>query len=263
MSDKSTVLFENDRHRVIAFNGLVKGKGIQANQFVIRNGDTEILLDPGGDLLYAPLVIELSKLGPVEDLDYVFASHQDPDIIASMDRWLMKTRAKVICSKLWSRFLPHLVPAYMDGQMGVDLEKRIMAIEDEGAKLPFGETQLLILPAHFLHSVGNLQIYDPISKILFSGDMGASMVDGCFEKDIENFEEHIPSMEGFHRRYICSQKASQLWANMVRELDVEMIVPQHGKPFKGKAMVESFLHWIENLPCGVDLLTQNNYRPPS
>jgi len=259
---KATTLFESKHHRVIGYNGLVKGKGIQANQFVIRNGDTEILLDPGGNLLYAPLVIELSKLGPVEELDYVFASHQDPDIIASMDRWLMKTKATVICSELWSRFLPHLVPSYMDEQMGVDLDKRIKGVKDGGEVLPFGETKLKILPAHFLHSVGNLQIYDPVSKILFSGDMGASLMSGSFDTDIENFDEHIQYMKGFHQRYMCSNKACKLWVNMVRHLDIDMIAPQHGKPFKGKVMVEKFLKWIEELPCGVDLLTQENYRLP-
>ena len=52
MSNNANILFENDQHRVIGYNGLVKGKGIQANQFVNRNGETEILLDPGGNLLY-------------------------------------------------------------------------------------------------------------------------------------------------------------------------------------------------------------------
>ncbi len=262
MSSQAKTLFEKGQHRVIGYNGLVKGKGVQANQFVIRNGDTEILLDPGGDLLYAPLIIELSKLGAVETLDYVFASHQDPDIIASMDRWLMKTRAKIICSQLWSRFLPHLVPGYMDGQMGVDLDKRILAVPDKGQNLEFGESHLKILPAHFLHSVGNLQIYDPVSKILFSGDMGASLVTGSFDNEQFDFEQHIPFMLGFHQRYMCSNKAIQLWVKMVRQLEIETIAPQHGKPFIGKTMVNQFLDWIETLECGVDLLTDKSYQIP-
>jgi len=263
MSNKANILFKNDTHRVIGFNGLVKGKGIQANQFVIRNGSTEILLDPGGDLLFAPLVIELSKLGKIEDIDFVFASHQDPDIIASMDRWLMKTKATVICSKLWSRFLPHLVPEYLDGQLGVDLEKRIRGVEDKGEILAFGDSHLKILPAHFLHSVGNLQIYDPVSKILFSGDMGASLVSGAFDEEIADFQQHISLMEGFHRRYMCSSRVCRLWANMVRQLDVEMIAPQHGKPFIGKPMIEKFLNWIEHLECGIDLLREGDFEVPS
>ena len=49
---------------------------------------------------------------------------------------------------------------------------------------------------------------------------------------------------------------------MVRRMDVESIVPQHGCRLEGKKMVNEFLNWIENLPCGVDLMTQDNYRMP-
>jgi flavorubredoxin len=69
-------------------------------------------------------------------------------------------------------------------------------------------------------------------------------------------------MEGFHRRYMISNKICRFWVNMVRQLDVESIIPQHGRMFRGKKMVNEFLNWIENLPCGVDLMTQDNYRAP-
>jgi flavorubredoxin len=49
---------------------------------------------------------------------------------------------------------------------------------------------------------------------------------------------------------------------MVRQLDIEMIVPQHGAIFKGKEMVERFINWIENIQVGVDLITQDRYRVP-
>jgi len=49
---------------------------------------------------------------------------------------------------------------------------------------------------------------------------------------------------------------------MVRELDIEAIVPQHGKPIKGKNAVEKFIDWVESFPCGIDLMTQNDYRVP-
>jgi flavorubredoxin len=92
--------------------------------------------------------------------------------------------------------------------------------------------------------------------------MGASIVDEGPEKPVEDFAEHVPSMIGFHQRYMCANKACRLWANMVREMDIDMIVPQHGRPFKGKAMIAQFLDWISQLECGVDLLTQDHYRVP-
>jgi flavorubredoxin len=49
---------------------------------------------------------------------------------------------------------------------------------------------------------------------------------------------------------------------MVRALDIESIVPQHGRSFIGKPMVNQFISWVENLECGMDLMTQANYKIP-
>jgi flavorubredoxin len=49
---------------------------------------------------------------------------------------------------------------------------------------------------------------------------------------------------------------------MVRQMDIEQIVPQHGQRFVGKEMCNKLIDWIEKVPCGVDLLTQDNYRAP-
>lgn len=248
-------LYNADGHVCLAFADLVKGEGVQANQFLIIHGNHEALIDPGGDLTFTPLSMEISKHIDIRSLDYVIASHQDPDIISSMQSWVTRTDARVVCSKLWSRFIPHLIPNYMGNKIG----ERCIALPDRGGDIEMGDISLKAVPAHFLHSVGNFQFYDPVSKILFSGDMGASIVAEGPGQPVDDFEAHIPSMLGFHQRYMCSNKACRLWANMVRGMDVEMIVPQHGRPFKGKAMVAKFLDWIAALECGVDLLTQNDY----
>jgi len=251
-------LFNNGKHQCLAFTDLVAGDGVQANQFLIIDGDHEAILDPGGDLTFTALSMEIGKHIDLRNLDYLIASHQDPDIIASLSSWVSRTDATIVCSKLWARFLPHLLPGYM----GQQVSSRCIALPDEGADIPMGDAVLKAVPAHFLHSVGNFQFYDPVSKILFSGDMGASIVNEGPEQPVEDFAAHIPYMEGFHQRYMCSNKVCRLWAQMVRSMDVEMIVPQHGRSFQGKAMVTQFLDWISNLQCGVDLMTQKNYMVP-
>lgn len=254
------VLFDNGTHKCVSFDNLVTGGGVQSNQFVIVNGDQAILLDPGGDLTYTTLTLEIAKHLALKDLTYVFASHQDPDIVASLDKWLLHTNARVVCSKLWARFLPHLVANYLSNNHGINTYERIIQLPDAGGVIPLGNSKLLAIPAHFLHSEGNFQIYDPISKILFSGDLGASIVDdGSAVKD---FDEHVANMIGFHQRYMISNKVSRFWANMVRGLDMSMMVPQHGRHFEGKEMINKFIDWFENLECGVDLLTQQNYVLP-
>jgi flavorubredoxin len=260
-SSSAYVLFDNGRHKCISFSTLVKGEGVQSNQFLIIHDKHAAVIDPGGDLTYTPLTIELMKHIRLDSLDYVIASHQDPDIISSMPRWLVHSSATIVASKLWARFLPHLTSAFMSDRIRDDFNDRLIELPDRGQDIPFGDTVIKAVPAHFLHSVGNFQFYDPISKILFSGDMGASMVDDA-QQPVTDFYAHIPSMRGFHQRYMCSKRVSRLWANMVRDMDVDMMVPQHGRPFKGKDQINLFLNWISDLDCGTDLLTQADYRCP-
>ena len=252
-------LFNNGKHVCLMFSDLADeydGESVQSNQFLIVQGDNGIVLDPGGVLTYNALYIAVSKFFPPKQLKYVFASHADPDIIASLQRWLNGSDTRLLISKLWSRFVPHFCP---QGKT----EGRIIELPDEGTLLPFGDTSFQILPAHFLHAEGNLQFYDPVSRILFSGDMGASMItSNLTTAPVTNFEQHLPFMRGFHTRYMVSNKVCRFWVDMVRKIDPEWIVPQHGAPFKGKAVIAQFLDWIESLHCGVDLMTQDMYRPP-
>lgn len=256
----SVELFNNGKHICVMFSDLVsegEGESVQSNQFLIVQDGNGILLDPGGVLTYNDLFITMNKYFPPKQLKYVFASHADPDIIASLPRWISGSETRLLISSIWSRFVPHFCP---QGKT----EGRIIPIPDEGTLLPFGDTTFQILPAHFLHSEGNLQFYDPVSRILFSGDMGASMMPGKVSTTpVADFDQHLPFIRGFHSRYMVSNKVCRYWASMVRKLDPEWIVPQHGAPYKGKEMVGRFLDWIEALPCGIDLVTQENYRVPT
>ena len=254
----SDLLFEEGDHKVYLFTDLVTGEGIQSNQLFIYHNHHSALFDPGGLLTFQPLQMAIARVCPVKELEYVIATHQDPDIITSLDRWLMYTEAKILISRLWERFLPHLIPGYMNNK-GDD---RIVGIPDQGSNIEFGDSVIKALPAHFLHSVGNLHFYDPVGKILFSGDVGASLADVEHGKPVEDFDSHVKTMQGFHERYMGSNRVCRLWANMVRNLDVDMIVPQHGRPFVGDTMINRFLDWFSELECGIDLMNQSYYRVP-
>ncbi|MDD2817086.1 MAG: MBL fold metallo-hydrolase [Thiotrichaceae bacterium] len=248
-------LYNDGTHKCIAFYDLVSGEGIQANQFLVVDGNHSALIDPGGDLIYNDLFMQSYKYLFTKNLEYVIGSHQDPDIISSLDKWLVGSDCKIVVPALWERFVPHFATP---GKV----KERIIGIPDRGMDIFLGKCSLKAIPAHFLHSEGNFQFYDPISKILFSGDLGASMVSSKESVPVDDFDSHIHSMLGFHRRYMCGNKACRFWANMVRQLDLEWVVPQHGRPFKGKPMIEKFINWIETLECGLDLMTQDHYKIP-
>ena len=238
-------LFDDGLHRNVLLSDYGEGLAVQANQHLIVHGDLGMILDPGGHKVYNRVFAETREVLGRAELRYIFLSHQDPDVVAAANGWLMTTDAEAFASKLWLRFIPHF---------GLDhlVEDRLRPIEDRGMVLDLGGAALKILPAHFLHSCGNFQVYDPTSKILYTGDLGAAI--GNAYREVLDFDAHVPSMEGFHQRYMASQSVMQAWAKMVRGLDIEMIAPQHGALFRGKAMCERFVDWCADLPCGIDFL---------
>ena len=58
---------------------------------------------------------------------------------------------------------------------------------------------------------------------------------------------------------MTSKKVTRLWAQSVRDLDVSMMVPQHGYRLEGTEVFHQFLDWISQLDCGIDLFTEQSY----
>lgn len=242
----TTTLYEQGGHKNVLLDDYSDGGlAVSANQHVIVDGSEGLILDPGGHKVYAKVMTATMSVLAKARLKHIFLSHQDPDIVAAINGWLMTTDAVAYVSALWIRFVPHF---------GLDrlLVDRLIPIPDEGRRIRVGEAELLVLPAHFLHSCGNFQVYDPVSKVLYTGDLGASVdVEGI---EVTDFDAHARHMEPFHRRYMQSKRALRAWARMVRELDVETIAPQHGLLMRGRPMVSRFLTWCEQLECGIDVM---------
>jgi flavorubredoxin len=251
-------LFNAKGHQCLMFTDLCQegSEVVQSNQFLLIDGDTGAIIDPGGNLAYGELYLAMTRHFPPRQLSAILASHADPDIIASLDRWMTATTAPIYISRVWERFIPHFCKS---GKT----EGRIVGIPDAGQRIAIGRHELIAVPAHFLHAEGNFQFYDPVSRILFSGDLGASMGTGAqAQRFVTELAPHIARMEGFHRRYMVSNKVLRHWARMARMLDIDMIVPQHGSPMRGAAVAQ-FIDWVEGLSCGIDLMTDRNYAIPA
>ena len=157
----------NHKWGIISRDPNKPGHLIDTNEYVICNGNKLIMTDPGGIEIFPSVITSLStEQNPVE-IEYIFASHQDPDIISSLTLWLdINPSIKCFTSYLWATFLPHF-----GGN-----ENTFIVIPDSGTKFNFHGLELEIIPAHYLHSSGNFHLYDSKSKILFSGDIGAALL---------------------------------------------------------------------------------------
>lgn len=215
-------------------------KIIDTNQYMIVSSGRALLLDPGGIELFAPMLAAVLKFVPIEQVTDVFASHQDPDIISSLGLWdQVLGNARLHCSWIWESFVRHF---------GMD-NIEYCPIADGGGTLRIGDVDLQLVPAHYLHSSGNFHVYDPKAKILFSGDVGAGLEAAGAPFEVDDFDAHIPKMIGFHQRWMPSNTAKKDWVDRVRLLDIELMVPQHGRVFRGEA-VKQFIDWFDALEVG-------------
>ena len=246
-------LFDDGRHRNLLLDDFGGGVGVQSNQHIVQEGGSALILDPGGHGLYSRAAAATSALLSPATLRYIVLSHQDPDALGALNGWLMLSDADAFISALFLRFIPHF---------GLDdlVAHRLRPLPDEGRWIDLEGAKLAALPAHFLPSQGGFQLYDPVSKILYTGDLGASF--GAPYREVEDFDAHVRHMDVFHRRRMASRSALRAWAAMVRGLDVELLAPQHGAFFRGRALVRRFVEWCEGLECGTDLMTDVYRIPP-
>ncbi|MGZ4999442.1 MAG: oxygen-binding di-iron domain-containing protein [Methylomonas sp.] len=248
---RNITLFNADQHKFVLLNESEPGEeeGIRSNQYLVMHNGEGVLLDPGGFGVMPSVLTELLHHLKTENIRGIVLSHQDPDIVGGLSTWLELIQVPVYVSSIWMRFLPHY---------GITDMTQFVGVPDEGMEYRIAPGfSLQLLPAHFLHSEGQINTYDPISKILFTGDIGAAMLptDVGYEF-VDDFTAHLPFIESFHRRYMGSNRAARCWVEAVSKLEISMIAPQHGPIYRGKAVTD-FLDWFMNLECGIDLMEKS------
>ncbi len=240
---KVTRIFNGSKHQWLCFGRDTEkpDKIIDTNQYMVCTKERALLMDPGGIELFAAMLSSVIKHVPVHQITDLFASHQDPDIISSIGLWdEVLEKSTLHAPWLWEGFIRHF------GMHNIGYSP----IADDGGVIDLDGVTLQMIPAHYLHSSGNFHVYDPDSKILMSGDVGAALDKADAPMYLDNFDEHIPKMKMFHQRWMPSNRAKNDWIQRVRKLDIEMMAPQHGKIFQGDD-VKRFLDWFEALEVGI------------
>ena len=240
---KHHLLYEKGEARwtVLYKDPAKKADVLDSNEYLVSYGDRHLLLDPGGFAIFPAVFSTLVQLIDPMKVEAVFASHQDPDIASSLTLW-QKINPEIKCyvSWLWKSFVPHFGGT----------EETFIAIEDRGRVIELGDYRLQAVPAHHCHSAGNFHLYDPQSKIYFSGDVGAALIpDDQRHLFVEDFESHLPYIEYFHRRWFGSNEHKNAWVDRALELDIQLLCPQHGSIYQGE-QVGQFLNWLRNLNVG-------------
>ncbi|CAM4186134.1 MULTISPECIES: MBL fold metallo-hydrolase [Shewanella] len=240
---KSELIIETPTHKWLYFGRDPEkpDKIIDTNQYMVVSSHHALLMDPGGIELFAAMLANIVKHIPLSQLTHLFASHQDPDIISSLGLWDQTLpKAKLYSPWLWEGFIRHF------GMNNISYEP----IADNGGSVSLDQVELQFIPAHYLHASGNFHVYDPVTKVLMSGDIGAALEDPQADIYVDDFEQHCAKMAYFHQRWMPSNRAKNDWIKRVRKLDIQYLCPQHGRIFRGP-QVKQFLDWFESLNVGV------------
>lgn len=214
---------------------------IDTNEYAMATDGEVLLTDPGGFEIFPEVFAALAAELDVHQIQHIFASHQDPDVISSLSLWL-RFNPQIRChlSWLWQSFVPHFGGA----------AETLQPIPDEGHDLRVGGATLVAMPAHYLHSSGNFHLYDPAARLLFSGDIGAALVPPGAGLFVTDFDRHIKHAEGFHRRWMGSNAAKLDWCERAAACPIDLLCPQHGAIYRGRD-VERFINWLAELEVGV------------
>lgn len=241
---KATTIYESGGHswQVIARDPDLPSYLIDTNEYLITRGEHCLLTDPGGQEIFPAVFSAVSATTDPRRVSHIFASHQDPDVISSLALWLtFNPQIRCYASWLWCSFIPHFGGNH----------DTFISVPDNGMQIDWVGAALQVIPAHYLHSSGNLHLYDPTAKILFSGDIGAALLPpdaaGLFVND---FDRHIRHAKGFHQRWMGSREARDAWCQRVSRLDIQMLCPQHGAIYRGPD-VQRFINWFAELELGV------------
>jgi flavorubredoxin len=244
--DQAIPLFAGADHAVYWVGIHSDGEEIECNAYLIVDGGAGYLLEPGGYNRFGPVQEKVGQVCPPTAITHLLFSHQDPDVCASLPSWMeFNPSLQVVVPALWVRFLPHYMAYHV----------RYVPVEDEGLTLalPSG-APLTCIPAPYLHSPGAMAVYDAASGFLFTGDIGASLSkDRKLRLVIDQWEAYTQAAQGFHQRYMGSNRAVQGFLARLKGLRIDAILPQHGVILRGHE-VPRFITWLSHLPCGVDYL---------
>jgi serine/threonine-protein kinase len=235
------------------------GEIFYANPYVrsFSKGDStfNLIIDPGSSSDLSIVSAKTSRvIGDLSHIHAVFINHQDPDVGSSAGPLLGRyaPESYVLCTEdTWRLIQYYNIP-----------RERFIALEKypSGFTVPTGQT-LMPVPSPFCHFVGAMMLYDPSTRVLFTGDLFG----GLTSRDavgLDADESDWVGMRAFHQIYMPTNKALRHAVANIRALDPPplLIAPQHGRLIRGDA-IEEFMRRLESLPVGLDIIMDRQASP--
>lgn len=212
-------------------------RNLQCNPYLLKQGKSVILFDPGSRLDFETVLQKVKTLTPVDRIDAIVCSHQDPDLCGSLPLFEgAGFRGVYCCHQRTANIISYYGvdrPFYY-----VDFQNYIYPLAD-GSKLRF-------LPAPYLHFPGAIMSYLPKQKVLISGDLFGSIGTQWELFAPEDYEE---GMKTFHESYMPSNTILRPVMEQLSQYEITMICPQHGSVISKNT--SHYIDVLKHLQCGM------------
>ena len=215
-----------------------------------KPSEFNLLIDPGSSSDFSTIHTKVvSLIGGMDRLSALFINHQDPDVgsSAAIISARYSPRASILCSEDTWRLIVHF---NLPRNRFIPTEKFT-----KGLSVPTGH-KLLPVPSPFCHFRGAVMLYDPQTRVLFTGDLFGGLTDSKAQ-GLWAEESDWTGIRAFHQIYMPVNSALVRAVAAIRQLTpaVEMIAPQHGRVIRGR-LVQQFLERMERLQVGLDIIDE-------
>lgn len=238
---------------------------IHCNPYLVCEGDQAVLIDAGSRPDFAVVMMKILQTGvsPEQILALIY-HHPDPDLCGSMSNMvdICANPALTILSESHNNmFLSYYI----------EREKRSMlkAIDENQFTFSFNGRVLRFFKTPYAHAAGSFVTYDEKTRTLFTSDLFGSestqwdlflrLPDDCpVCRDSRRCIDQrgfcpLQDILEFHRQVMPSEKALQHAMDVIRELDVKVIAPQHGSVVTDKKEIDLLIERLGSLKgVGID-----------
>ena len=209
---------------------------LHCNPYLLLDKGSAILFEPGSVLDVEVVMAKVKRLVPLEKLEAIVVSHQDPDLCSAIPIFEQNGFSGCICCH----------------------ERAATIIQFYGVKSPFyyvdqhnfqyqmkNGKDLRFLYAPYLHFPAAIMTYLPKQKAVISGDLFGAITNDWHLYAPEDYQE---SMITFHEIYMPSHEILDSAMNQLLQLDINLICPQHGSIIARDC--KKYIEILKNLDCG-------------
>ncbi len=216
---------------------------LHCNPYLLIDNNEVILIDPGS-IPHFPIVMRkiMDVVNP-EDITYIIASHQDPDVcgnLAIVEDVINNKNLKIVAHSNTIRLIRHL---------GIRSEFYATDKNDDQLILASGR-EIQFIPTQYLHSPGSIATYDKKSKSLFTSDIFAAM---SHNWTLFAEGDFLSPMKEFHQTYMPCNQVLRHCMEQFEKMDIDKILPQHGSVLERDDIAKA-INYLKTLPCGFDLV---------